>query len=393
MAAIGVALWRYVMRYAPHTPEYFNRDRFVLSNGTVHPIPSPYMSIEATRMLIQPGHTCLFQYVFLHLAGYKAMTLDQLKSYHSDRDDALCPGHPEIEHDGIEVTTGPLGQGLANAVGLAIASKNMAATYNRPGFDVVDNHTWCMVGDACLQEGVGLEALSLAGHLRLGNLTVIYDNNQITCDGSVDMTNTEDVDAKMRACGWDVVGIDDGCYDIPGIVAALEHARASSDKPTFVNVKTVIGLGSRIAGTAPAHGAAFGVDDVANMKRASGFNPDEHFVIGDTVRRFFYDLPERGERYVQQWTQLVDEYTAEYPVLGAELQARVRGELPASWKELIPASFPDKPTASRASSGLSFNPLAKEIRSFVVGTADLSPSVNMLWPGKVAFQHVGPDPR
>lgn len=344
-------------------------------------------------MLIQPGHTCLFQYVFLHLAGYKAMTLDQLKSYHSDRDDALCPGHPEIEHDGIEVTTGPLGQGLANAVGLAIASKNLAATYNRPGFDVVDNHTWCMVGDACLQEGVGLEALSLAGHLRLGNLTVIYDNNQVTCDGSVDMTNTEDVDAKMRACGWDVVRIDDGCYDIPGIVAALEHARASSDKPTFVNVKTVIGLGSRVAGTAPAHGAAFGVDDVANMKRASGFNPDEHFVIGDTVRRFFHDLPERGERYVQQWKQLVDEYSAEYPVLGAELQARVRGELPASWKKLIPASFPDKPTASRASSGLSFNPLAKEIRSFVVGTADLSPSVNMLWPGKVAFQHVGPDPR
>ncbi|RMJ22081.1 dihydroxy-acetone synthase [Aspergillus sp. HF37] len=364
MAAIGVALWRYVMRYAPHTPEYFNRDRFVLSNG----------------------HTCLFQYAFLHLAGYKAMTLDQLKSYHSDRDDTLCPGHPEIEHDGIEVTTGPLGQGLANAVGLAIASKNLAATYNRPGFAVVDNHTWCMVGDACLQEGVGLEALSLAGHLRLANLTVIYDNNQVTCDGSVDMTNTEDVDAKMRACGWDVVGIDDGCYDIPGIVDALDHARAS-DKPTFVNVKTVIGLGSRVAGTAPAHGAAFGADDVASMKRASGFNPDEHFVIGDTVRRFFHDLPARGERRVQQWNQLVDGYSAEYPVLGAEFEARTRGQLPASWKELIPASFPDKPTASRASSGLSFSPLAKEIRSFVVGTADLSPSVNMLWPGKVAFQH------
>ena len=167
MAAIGVALWKYTMRYAPHTPTFFNRDRFVLSNG----------------------HTCLFQYSFLHLTGYRAMTFDQLKSYHSSRYDALCPGHPEIEHEGIEVTTGPLGQGVANAVGLAIASRHLGATYNRPGFEgLVDNHTWCMIGDACLQEGVALEAISLAGHFRLGNLTIIYDNNQITCDGTVDVS-------------------------------------------------------------------------------------------------------------------------------------------------------------------------------------------------------------
>lgn len=316
------------------------------------------------------------------------MTMDQLKSYHSDRPDALCPGHPEIEHEGIEVTTGPLGQGVANAVGMAVASKNLAATYNRPGYEVISNHTWCMIGDACLQEGVGLEAISLAGHLKLENLTVIYDNNQITCDGSVDMANTEDVDAKMQACGWDVIRIDDGCYDILGIVKALEQARASTGKPTFVNIKTIIGLGSHVAGSAPAHGAAFGVEDVANMKRANGFNPDEHFIISDTVQNFFQDLPARGETHVQEWNQLVDKYTTEYPQLGAEFQARTRGELPANWKELIPTNFPDKPTASRASSGLSFNPLAKDIKSFVVGTADLSPSVNMSWPGIVDFQHV-----
>ncbi|KAJ6078624.1 hypothetical protein N7467_008377 [Penicillium canescens] len=365
MAAIGVSLWKYVMRYAPHTPGFFNRDRFVLSNG----------------------HTCLFQYSFLHLTGYKAMTFDQLKSYHSDRVDALCPGHPEIEHEGIEVTTGPLGQGIANAVGLAMATKNLAATYNRPGFDVVNNHTWCMIGDACLQEGVGLEAISLAGHFRLNNLTVIYDNNQITCDGSVDLTNTEDVNAKMRACGWNVIDVTDGCFDIEGIVSALEQARASTDKPTFINVKTVIGLHSSVAGTATAHGAAFGAKSIVDMKTAYGFDPEEHFVIGDTVRGFFHGLPERGEQWVQEWDQLVKEYSAQYPELGAEFQSRVRGELPANWQEKIPTSFPDKPTATRAASGLVFNPIAKDVNSFMVGTADLSPSVNMIWPGKVDFQH------
>ncbi|KAJ5522683.1 hypothetical protein N7513_013256 [Penicillium frequentans] len=365
MAAIGVSLWKYIMRYAPHTPDFFNRDRFVLSNG----------------------HTCLFQYSFLHLTGYEAMTFDQLKSYHSDRADALCPGHPEIEHEGIEVTTGPLGQGIANAVGLAMATKNLATTYNRPGYDVVSNHTWCMIGDACLQEGVALEAISLAGHFRLNNLTVIYDNNQVTCDGSVDLTNTEDVNAKMRASGWDVIDVEDGCYDIEGIVGALEQARNAQEKPTFVNVKTIIGLDSHVAGTATAHGAAFGPQSVANLKTLYGFNPEEHFVIGDAVRKFFQDLPARGEQWVQEWNQLVSDYTVKHPELGAEFQARVRGELPANWEQHIPSSFPEKPTASRASSGLVFNPIAKEINTFMVGTADLSPSVNMIWPGKVDFQH------
>lgn len=316
------------------------------------------------------------------------MTWEQLKSYHSDRPDSLCPGHPEIEHEGIEVTTGPLGQGIANAVGMAMATKNLAATYNRPGYDLINNQTFCMIGDACLQEGVGLEAISLAGHLRLNNLTVMYDNNQITCDGSVDLTNTENINAKMRATGFDVIDVPDGNYDIEAIVKALEQSRQSNEKPTFINVRTVIGLGSRIAGTAPAHGAAFGVEDVASMKKNVGFNPDEHFIISDTVRNFFKDIPQRGEAYVQDWNQLVEKYTAEYPELGAEFQARVRGELPANWKEKIPTSFPEKPTASRASSGLVFNPIAKNIRSFVVGTADLSPSVNMIWPDKVDFQHV-----
>lgn len=315
------------------------------------------------------------------------MTFDQLKSYHSDREDMLCPGHPEIEHEGIEVTTGPLGQGVANAVGLAMATKNLAATYNKPGYDVVSNHTWCMIGDACLQEGVGLEAISLAGHLKLNNLTVIYDNNQITCDGSVDLTNSEDVNAKMRACGWDVIDIEDGCFDIEGIVQALEKSKKSTDKPTFINVRTIIGIGSAVAGTAVAHGAAFGKDDVANMKKIYGYNPEEHFVITDTVRAFFAECPSRGEKYVQEWNALVDKYSEAHPELANEFKARVKGELPANWKDLIPKEFPQKPTASRASSGLVFNPIAQSINNFMVGTADLSPSVNMIWKGKEDFQH------
>ncbi|KAK1247728.1 hypothetical protein MKX07_000616 [Trichoderma sp. CBMAI-0711] len=367
MAAIGIALWKYVMSYAPLQPTFFNRDRFVLSNG----------------------HTCLFQYAFLHLTGYRDMTMDQLKSYHSNRWDSICPGHPEIEIEGIEVTTGPLGQGVANAVGLAMATKNLAATYNRPGYEVVSNHTWCMVGDACLQEGVALEAISFAGHLKLNNLIVIYDDNQITCDGSVDLTNTEDVNAKMRACGWDVISVEDGCYDVDGIVAALERAKSSTDKPTFINVKTIIGLDSAVAGQAEAHGAAFGADDVKRMKRAYGFNEDEYFVVGDPVRQFFSNLPSRGEQIVSRWNDMVEQYTVAHPLLAEEFRRRVHGQLPSDWKSLIPRpeDISDKPLATRASSGLMINPLAKEIRSFMVGTADLSPSVHMAWQGKEDFQH------
>ncbi|KAI5797753.1 Transketolase, thiamine diphosphate binding domain-containing protein [Geopyxis carbonaria] len=368
MAAIGVALWRYTMSYSPTNPGWFNRDRFVLSNG----------------------HTCLFQYTFLHLTGYRHMSMSQLRSYHSARHDSFCPGHPEIEHDGIEVTTGPLGQGIANAVGLAMAGTHLAAVYNRPGFAVVGGRIWCVTGDACLQEGVGLEAISLAGHWRLENLVLVYDNNAITCDGSVDICNSEDVNAKMRACGWDVVDVEDGCYDVPALVAALHRARASVGKPTFVNVRTVIGVGSNRAGDAKAHGAAFGPDGVREIKQRAEFDPDEHFVVPPAVSEFFADLPARGKALEAEWSTLMAAYRVAHPALAAEFDQRLRGEFTLdNWASLIPAksALPTKPTASRVSAGLVLNPLAAALPSFMVGTADLSPSVNMSWPSAEPFQN------
>ena len=371
MAAIGVALWKYTMRYSPTNPNYFNRDRFVLSNG----------------------HTCLFQYAFLHLTGYSSMTLEQLKSYHSSRTDSICPGHPEIENEGIEVTTGPLGQGIANAVGLAMATKNLAATYNAPGHSVVDNMTYCMVGDACLQEGVALEAIQLAGHWKLDNLIVLYDNNQITCDGSVDLVNSaEDINAKMRACGWTVYDVYNGCYDVEGIVTALQTARDNNTegRPSFINIRTVIGIGSKVAGDAKAHGAAYGAEDVASIKRNFGMDPEQSFVIDSAVYDFFKDCRTRGEAVEATWNQRVSNFATAFPERHAEFVSRVRGEFTADWRSLIPAKeqLPTTPTPSRKSAGLVCNPLAAGLNNMIVGTADLSPSVNMIWPNKVDFQHV-----
>lgn len=391
MAAIGVALWKYVMQYSPENPNYFNRDRFVLSNGEFSEIiPLAGREEKAETDKENPGHCCLWQYTFMHLVGYKNMTLDQLKSYHSTRTDSICPGHPEIEHEGIEVTTGPLGQGIANAVGMAMATKNLGATYNKPQFPLVNNKTFCMVGDACLQEGVALEAISLAGHFRLNNLIVVYDNNQVTCDGSVDLTNTEDVNTKMVACGWKVIDVMDGNHDVEGIVSALVEARASEDKPVFINVRTVIGIGSKVAGDAKAHGAAFGADDVANIKKNSGFDPEQHFFVPQEVYDYFQDVRSRGREHERAWAELVASYGKEYPDLAKEFGYRVRGEFPAEdWASIIPKKedLPTTPTASRKSAGLVCNPLAAKLSNFMVGTADLSPSVNMIWKDKVDFQH------
>ncbi|KAF2649408.1 transketolase [Lophiostoma macrostomum CBS 122681] len=365
MAAIGVALYKYVMKFSPKNGNYFNRDRFVLSNG----------------------HACLWQYLFMHLVGVKEMTVEQLKSYHSSRYDSLCPGHPEIENDGVEVTTGPLGQGVANAVGLALATKNLAATYNRDGHELVNNMTWVMIGDACLQEGVGLEAVSLAGHWKLNNLCIIYDNNSITCDGTADVANSEDMNAKMRATGFNVIDILDGHSNVSTIVHALLTAR-SSDKPTFINIRTVIGFGSQKAGQASTHGAALGPDDIVNLKKTFGLNPEEHYVLPVEVYNFFKDVPQRGHQLESDWKSKLTAYEKEYPDLAAEFKLRVAGKMPADWTKFIPKKedFPKEPTATRKSAGLVGNPLSENLQNFLVGTADLTPSCSVAYSKKVDFQ-------
>ncbi|KAF2852675.1 transketolase [Plenodomus tracheiphilus IPT5] len=366
MAAIGVALYKYVMKFSPKNSDYFNRDRFVLSNG----------------------HACLWQYLFMHIVGVESMTTEQLKSYHSSRYDSICPGHPEIENEGIELTTGPLGQGVANAVGLAMATKNLAATYNRDGYEVVNNMTWCMIGDACLQEGVGLEAVSLAGHWKLNNLCVIYDNNNITCDGTADVANSaEDINAKMRATGWDVIDILDGHSNVSAIVHALLAAR-TSEKPTFINVRTVIGFGSGKAGTAEAHGAALGLDDIVSIKKSFGLDPEQHYHLPDEMYSFFEDIAPRGKQLEADWSFTVSAYEKSYPELAAEFKLRVAGKMPADWTKYIPKKedFPSELTATRKSAGLVGNLLSENMGNFLVGTADLTPSCNVAYNKKVDFQ-------
>lgn len=325
----------------------------------------------------------------MHLVGVKSMTVEQLKSYHSTRYDSICPGHPEIENEGVEVTTGPLGQGVANAVGLAMATKHLAATYNKPGIEVVNNMTWCMIGDACLQEGVGLEAVSLAGHWKLNNLCIIYDNNSITCDGTADVANTEDINEKMKATGWNVIDVFDGHSNIGAIVQALMTAR-SSDKPTFINIRTVIGFGSLMAGNAKTHGAALGAEDVANIKKAFGLNPEEHFVIPPEVYDFFREVADHGEQLEADWDSTIKAYTETYPELAAEFKLRVEGKMLDEWTKYIPKKedFPTGPTASRKSAGLVGNPLCENVKNFLIGTADLTPSCNVAYNKKVDFQSV-----
>ena len=366
MAAMGIALWKYTMRYSPSNPNWFNRDRFVLSNG----------------------HCCIFQYCFLHLTGYSSMTKAQLLNYHSKEYNSLCPGHPEREIDGIEVTTGPLGQGIANAVGLAVASTHLGATYNRPGFDVVNNYVYCTVGDACLQEGIGLEALSLAGHWKLKNLIVLYDNNQITCDGSVDLCNTEDISAKMKATGWNVIDIADANYDIESIVTVLSQAK-QSDKPTFINCRTIIGIGSAVQGKAAAHGASFGKDDVKGIKKHFNMDPEEHFIIPEAVQKFYAPLLEKGKKLEAEYEDLLSRYGKAHPELAEDFALRRAGKFAKNWEDLIPktADIKTDNLPSRKSGGLMCNPLAQNINSFMVGTADLSPSVSMIWKEKRDFQH------
>lgn len=340
-----------------------------------------------TGFVLSAGHACLLQYLLLHFSGYEAWPLSEVKKYHAP-DFGMAAGHPEIEYPGIEVTTGPLGQGIANAVGLAMAGKNLAATYNKPSYPLVEGTVWCFTGDGCLQEGVGQEAMSMAGHWGLDNLVLIYDNNGVTVDGRIDNCFTDDSSLKARAAGWEVIDVyEGGSDDVGKIVSALRAAKAVVGKPTLINIRTVIGIGSAQAGTGKAHGQALGDDQVAGVKRHLGFDPEDKFAVPDGVYDYWSAVKAKGERAEEAWNAMWEKYQTAFPAEGAELRSRLAGQL-EGWESLLPpkSQLPTTPQPTRKSSGIMIEALAPAYKSLMVGSADLLESTFVSWKGMEEFQ-------
>jgi transketolase len=355
MADIAEVLWRHVLKHNPGNPKWWNRDRFVLSNG----------------------HGSMLLYSLLHLAGYP-VTIDELKNFRQIG--ARTAGHPERDLDmGIETTTGPLGQGFANAVGMALAEKLLAAQYNRDGLPLVDHHTYCFVGDGCLMEGISHEAASFAGHLKLGKLIVFYDDNGISIDGKTVGWFSEDTPRRFEAYGWHVVKNVDG-HDADAIAAAIKKAKSKKDQPSIICCKTVIGWGApNKQGTKSAHGEALGPEEVANARKTLGWDA-EPFVIPEDIRAA-WDQREAGAAAEKKWNRLFKRYKRENPDAGAEFERRMKGDLPANWNDIVQEALAAGAAvtgaqATRASSQLTLNVLGPKMPEMLGGSADLTGSVN-----------------
>ncbi|KAM0792595.1 Transketolase [Microbotryomycetes sp. NB124-2] len=363
MAPITHVLLKHFFNCNPKSSHWPNRDRFVLSNG----------------------HGCALQYTFLHLLGYK-VSLDDLKSFRQLG--SKTPGHPEVHHtDGIEVTTGPLGQGIANAVGLAIAQAHVGATFNKDGFPLFDNYTYCFLGDGCLQEGVASEACSLAGHLQLKNLIAVYDDNQITIDGSTGKSFTEDVAKRFEAYGWNVITVNNGDEDLEGMYNALAQAKQSTDKPTLIKLRTTIGFGSRDQGTHSVHGNALKKDDTIEIKKKFGFNPEEFFAIPQATKDVYGEIAAKGAQKEAEWNKLLSSYEQKYPEEAADLKRRLDGKLPQGWEKALPTFTPSDPAvASRKLSETILAKLSVAVPELISGSADLTPSNLTRWSNAVDFQ-------
>ncbi|EDO15612.1 hypothetical protein Kpol_1006p8 [Vanderwaltozyma polyspora DSM 70294] len=362
MSPAAHVLWTRFLRANPKNADWINRDRFVLSNG----------------------HAVAMLYSLLHLAGYD-YSIEDLKQFRQLG--SKTPGHPEYELEGVEVTTGPLGQGVSNAVGLAIAQANLAATYNKPGFTLSDNYTYTFLGDGCLQEGVSSEACSLAGHLELGNLIAIYDDNKITIDGNTKVSFTEDVLKRYEAYGWEILKVDNGDEDLDAIYNAILQAK-KSNKPTIIQNRTTIGYGSLKAGSHDVHGSPLSADDMAQMKVKFGFDPNTHFAVPQEV----YDLYQQrlttpGMEANKQWDALFAEYQKKFPELGSELARRLKCELPANWDSFLPTYTPkDSALATRKLSEMCLQSIHNALPEMVGGSADLTPSNLTRWKEAVDFQ-------
>jgi transketolase len=376
LAPAAYVLFNEVMRYNPAQPTWPNRDRFVLSCG----------------------HASALLYSILHLAEAKqvgangkvldeqAVPLDDLRRFRQL--DSRCPGHPEYRHTGgVETTTGPLGQGIANSVGMAMAARWLGARYNRPGFELFDYNTYALCGDGDMMEGVGAEAASIAGHLKLSNLCWIYDDNTITIEGHTDLTFSEDVGRRFEGYGWNVQKVAD-VNDLPSLRAAVEKFQKTSDRPTLVIVRSVIGYGSpNKANTHGAHGAPLGAEEIKLTKQAYGWPENESFLVPAEVRKHFEDgIIARGQKANQGWDALFAEYKTKFPALAAEIELIDRGELPADWDaDMQPFPADPKGMASRVSSGKVLNQIAKRVPWLLGGSADLAPSNNSM----LTFEKIG----
>jgi len=359
-APFAHVLWSDVMKYSPTEPQWFDRDRFVLSNG----------------------HGCALLYAMLHVTGYD-LSMDDCKLFRQL--DSKCPGHPEsFVTAGVEVCTGPLGQGISNAVGLAMGEKHLAAVYNKPDHEIIDHCTYVICGDGCLQEGVASEASSLAGHWGLGKLLVIYDDNHITIDGDTNLSFTEDVTKRYEAYGWHTITIEvpgwedaKGSCNVGPLREAIKAAKAVTDKPSMIKVRTMIGVGAPNAGSHSVHGAPLGKNMEAT-KKALGLNPEKTFDVEDDVYAH-YDNKAAGKTLVEEWNAKMAKYTSAFPAESAELNRRIAGGLPTDWKEKFPTYEDGTQKATRQYS----QDCLKAMGGFpemVGGSADLAPS-NLTEPG------------
>ncbi len=352
LAPVAWMLFGHHLRYDPLDPEWPNRDRFVLS----------------------AGHASALLYSLLHLTGY-AVSLDDLKNFRQW--DSSTPGHPERgDTPGVEVTTGPLGQGVGNAVGLALAEAVLAAQFNRPGHEIVDHRTWFVCGDGDLMEGISYEAASFAGHLGLGKLIGIYDHNSISLDGPTSLSFSDNVPERFASAGWRVLEIADG-NDLAEIDRVLGEATVSDGRPTLIIAATHIGFGSpNKHDSAAAHGSALGVDEVAATKRAYGWPEDAQFLVPDEVGAWAGHLQAHGRTLREQWQSAFAAYSTAEPAAAADATRRLRQELPADWRADLPEFAPGESVATRSSGGKALNALAARIPELIQGAADLSSSTS-----------------
>ena len=361
-APMAYVLWSKYLKVNPKQSKWIDRDRFVLSGG----------------------HGSALLYSLLHLSGYQ-VSIEDVKNFRQFN--SKTPGHPEFRHtDGVEATTGPLGQGFANGVGMAMAEAHLAATYNREGFPIVNHHTYVMCGDGDLMEGISYEASSLAGTLKLNKLIVLYDSNDITLDGELTKSFNESVKDRFIAQGWNYIRVEDG-NDLDEIAEAIEEAQGETEKPTLIEVKTIIGYGAPNQGTNKVHGSPLGEEGVKIMKQNYGWEYAPFEVPEEVAHRFDKLLVQTGEQDYQEWQELFEAYRKEYPELAKQFEDAFSGKFEVDWKEILPKyEFNSPAKASRVTSQEVIQELGKHIPSFWGGSADLSSSNNTMNKADTDFE-------